>query len=162
MADKWLEVKVRNLDKVKQYISTLPRNIRGQATEAAAKYLIGNDRRGLKNYPNRVQHGADNPYQWQSERQRRAYFATNGFGAGIPYSRTDTLKNGWEVVNKGVSAKIVNDVPYASFVMDEFQQVGHKADGWRLVAQIISSNIAGMYQQIDRVLQEWINRNEPK
>src|SRR3972149_8428153 len=28
------------------------------------------------------------PVRWDSEKQRRAYFATDGFGAGIPYSRT--------------------------------------------------------------------------
>ncbi len=31
------------------------------------------------------------PIQWDSEKQRRAFFATNGFGNGIPYSRTGDL-----------------------------------------------------------------------
>ena len=30
----------------------------------------------------------DYPVTWDSERQRRAFFATNGFGKGIPYKRT--------------------------------------------------------------------------
>lgn len=34
------------------------------------------------------------PVQWDSERQRRAYFATNGFGAGIPYRRTHKMRLG--------------------------------------------------------------------
>ena len=162
MADNWLVIQTRNLDKIKEYISTLPRQLRGKATEAAGEYLIGNERRGLKHYPARVKHGRDNPYQWQTERQRRAYFASNGFGKGIPYQRTGDLANGWEQINSGVESRVVNEVPYAPFVIDEFQQVGHKEDGWRLVSQIISTNIAGMFQQIDRVLQDWINRNEPK
>lgn len=29
------------------------------------------------------------PVQWDSPRQQRAYFATNGFGQGIPYNRTN-------------------------------------------------------------------------
>jgi hypothetical protein len=31
------------------------------------------------------------PIQWDSERQRRAFFATNGFGQGIPYQRTGRM-----------------------------------------------------------------------
>lgn len=49
------------------------------------------------------------PVQWDSEKQRRAFFATNGFGAGIPYKRTGAyvagwtkteLPNGWQVSNQ--------------------------------------------------------------
>lgn len=162
MAEPILQINVRNLDKIKQYISTLPKMIRGKATEAAGKYLIGNDTRGLKKYPTRKTHGEGNPYQWQTPRQRRAYFATNGFGKGIPYQRTDTLKNGWKQINKGVSSQVVNDVPYASYVMDKYQQRGHKKDGWRLVADIIGTNIKGMFTEIDKVLQAWIKQSEPK
>lgn len=34
------------------------------------------------------------PIQWDSERQRRAFFATNGFGKGIPYRRTHAMRLG--------------------------------------------------------------------
>lgn len=34
------------------------------------------------------------PIQWDSERQKRAYFASNGFGAGIPYKRTHAMRLG--------------------------------------------------------------------
>ncbi len=47
------------------------------------------------------------PIQWDSERQRRAFFATDGFGSGIPYRRTGAATNwktgpipgGWRVEN---------------------------------------------------------------
>lgn len=35
------------------------------------------------------------PIQWDSEKQRRAFFATNGFGHGIPYNRTGNTK--WSI-----------------------------------------------------------------
>ena len=50
---------------------------------------------------------------WDTERQRRAYFATGGFGAGIPYRRTgatqaawsnDAISNGYLVSNVGHKA----------------------------------------------------------
>lgn len=37
------------------------------------------------------------PIRWTSERQRRAYFATKGFGRGIPTRRTGALSKGWDV-----------------------------------------------------------------
>jgi hypothetical protein len=36
------------------------------------------------------------PVQWDSERQRRAFFATNGFGKGIPYQRTGRYIASWQ------------------------------------------------------------------
>src|SRR5689334_9970305 len=38
------------------------------------------------------------PIQWTSDRQRKAYFATNGFGRGVPYSRTHDLVNAWKLL----------------------------------------------------------------
>ena len=45
------------------------------------------------------------PVQWDSPKQRRAFFATNGFGKGIPYERTFGSASAWQVqsFNNGVS-----------------------------------------------------------
>jgi hypothetical protein len=49
------------------------------------------------------------PIRWDSDRQRRAFFATGGFGGGIPHVRkgfaiagwkTQTLPNGYTIENK--------------------------------------------------------------
>ena len=156
-----ITTRVRNLEQLKDFITTLPRRIRGEATEVAAEYLIGNDRRGLKHYPARVQHGEGNPYQWQSEKQRRAYFASNGFGGGIPYRRTNQLKNGWQTVGYGVKVSITNTTPYTGFVMGDEQQKGHRADKWRLVPEIIKTNTAGMIQAVRQFVDRWIKENQP-
>lgn len=37
------------------------------------------------------------PIRWTSERQRRAFFATKGFGRGIPTKRTHKLSQSWDV-----------------------------------------------------------------
>ena len=37
------------------------------------------------------------PIRWTSERQRKAFFATKGFGRGIPYKRTGKLAKAWVV-----------------------------------------------------------------
>jgi len=37
------------------------------------------------------------PIQWDSEKQRKAYFASDGFGHGIPYKRQGHYEKGWVV-----------------------------------------------------------------
>ena len=37
------------------------------------------------------------PIQWDSPRQRKAFFATNGFGHGIPYRRQGRYEQGWKL-----------------------------------------------------------------
>lgn len=37
------------------------------------------------------------PIDWDSPKQKRAFFATNGFGQGIPYRRTHTMVNNTNV-----------------------------------------------------------------
>jgi hypothetical protein len=55
------------------------------------------------------------PIQWDTERQRRAYFATNGFGAGIPYKRTHAMRLGiqTERVPLGTNLRIPHPEPMA-------------------------------------------------
>lgn len=50
--------------------------------------------RSLRKYPPRK---PGMKIRWTSEKQRRAYFATDGFGGGIPYTRTGKLAAGWSV-----------------------------------------------------------------
>jgi hypothetical protein len=37
------------------------------------------------------------PIRWTSERQRRAFFATDGFGRGIPTKRSHAMSQAWQV-----------------------------------------------------------------
>jgi hypothetical protein len=37
------------------------------------------------------------PVHWDSIRQMRAYFASNGFGGGIPYRRRGIYERGWQL-----------------------------------------------------------------
>lgn len=43
------------------------------------------------------------PVKWDSEKQRKAYFATDGFGRGIPTQRTGKYQRGWKVKALGES-----------------------------------------------------------
>lgn len=93
--------------------------------------------RELSAYPDRVKY----PIEWQSERQRRAFFATDGFGKGIPYRRTYTLQRAWQlrfdVISDGFTLSVINQTPYTPFVVgllrpaaNEWQQRFHRNTGW--------------------------------
>ena len=72
------------------------------------------------------------PIQWTSEKQRRAFFAIDGFGHGIPYKRTGGLNKSWHVefdTSKFVIT-VGNTAPAAKFVVGEHRQPFHKNTGW--------------------------------
>lgn len=74
------------------------------------------------------------PIRWKSQKQRRAYFASNGFGRGIPSRRTNTLLKGWSVryerTDSGGQLMLVNPVPYMRYVQGAEAQPFHLDTGW--------------------------------
>ena len=151
---------LRNAKRVQDYLKSLPRGVKIAAMRAIAEYIIGDESRGLKHYPMRVEHDENNPYKWQSEKQRKAYFATNGFGAGIPYQRTDNLKNSWsykEANSNWTMVKIENSAPYAGFVQGNQIQRGHIADKWRKFADVVKSNLAGAIRHANAEVRRYLN-----
>jgi hypothetical protein len=89
------------------------------------------------------------PIQWTSERQRLAFFATDGFGHGIPYTRSDEMIKDWHVrgdYHGGLTdISVYNDAPQAQYVYGDesglHQQQFHLNTGWpRFVdqAQVIA------------------------
>jgi hypothetical protein len=74
------------------------------------------------------------PIRWTSERQRRAFFATKGFGRGIPTRRTGKIVRSWEAEfssNKyGGVLLLVNMHPAVQYLQGENAQGFHKDTGW--------------------------------
>jgi hypothetical protein len=63
------------------------------------------------------------PVQWDSERQRRAFFATGGFGKGIPYRRQNRYRFGWQDQMEPFGASLHNESPAGA--------IGGLASGWQ-------------------------------
>lgn len=88
---------------------------------------------------------------WQSGRQKTAYFATRGFGKGIPYARTGSLNDAWalgfNVDRNTISISLSNSSGKYRFVVGGLrlsdpptQQRMHAQGGWKLVAPIIAND----------------------
>lgn len=87
------------------------------------------------------------PIQWRSVKQRRAFFATRGFGKGIPYQRTGKTAAAWnvevEAVDNVTVVAISNAVPSAEYVYGRvndprYQQPFHINTGWATANDIVT------------------------
>lgn len=80
------------------------------------------------------------PILWQSEKQRRAFFATDGFGSGIPYQRSGKLLASYDVkvldTPEGGVLSITNSDPKARFVIGDDAQRMHLDTGWKQIADV--------------------------
>jgi hypothetical protein len=105
-------------------------------------------KRELGKEPGSVQY----PVQWTSEKQRRAFFATDGFGRGIPTRRTHALSRGWRVDTKlnklQGDISIYNTQMYERFVTGSDQQGFHKNTGWQSSQPILDRESARFVDDI--------------
>ncbi len=97
------------------------------------------------------------PFLWASEKQRRAFFATDGFGQGIPYRRRRRYIHSWHVEGdytdtfSGIA--VTSDSPVAEFVGGRRQQPGHVQTGWPNAVEVI--------QVISLETNDWIEQGLP-
>lgn len=74
------------------------------------------------------------PIRWKSARQRRAFFATNGFGRGIPTRRSGKLGKSWKIdlleEQDGGIFTVYNITNYEQYVTGIDQQPFHMDTGW--------------------------------
>lgn len=154
-----IKFRITGIEDVKAFISSLPRGVKMAASRAFAEYVIGNSSHGLKHEPVRITHDENNPYIWQSEKQRKAFFASDGFGAGIPTQRTGEMSAAWSYTESNSDwgrVNIINDSGYAGFVMGNAQQDGHKQDGWRYYLDVVQSNMAGAMRSALSEVNKWL------
>jgi hypothetical protein len=79
--------------KIVDNIKTVSRKIRYfiKRTPSAARSVLEDTAIRIQTRMN-VRKPVQYPIRWDSEKQRRAFFATDGFGHGIPYQRTGATK----------------------------------------------------------------------
>lgn len=101
------------------------------------------------------------PIRWKSERQRRAFFATNGFGRGIPTRRTGAMIRSWRVITtfdaNGGEIIAGNDSPYVDFVQGNRAQPFH-IDRWPQAAPIYVKYLP-IYE--DALIEFWYTISDP-
>ena len=100
------------------------------------------------------------PFEFSTARSRAAYFATKGFGRGIPYRRTGQLRKSWKVdiTRRGENSYMViyNPADAAQYVYGSATQrqvPGHRNTGWgkdqQTAAQLIQEDA------VDLIIDAW-------
>lgn len=97
----------------------------------------------LRYTPPKRTYPGDYPLEWTSERQRKAYFASDGFGHGIPYQRTGRYANSFRlyplVREYRIQIRVENTWENSAYVGGRFsrdnrgkkkQQRFHQLTGW--------------------------------
>lgn len=151
-----IKFSVRGVSELKAFLASVPRGAAIVVMRAFAEYIVGDESHGLKHEPEQKVHNENNPYQWQSEKQRKAFFATDGFGQGIPTVRTHEGVNSWTVTEQNSNWTQTKIEGGNKFVQGDFQQRGHKADGWRTYLEILATNTAGALRHANAKLNEWM------
>lgn len=141
------------LDDIQTYIGNSIQVVGRMAERAASKTLSGAKRElGVQPGPTGT---PGRKIEWTGGTgglQHTAYFASNGFGGGIPYRRSGGLAKAWRGIikteNKVVTFTINNPSRAARFVYGSlalsnltaaarFQQRFHKITGWIFAAPVV-------------------------
>ncbi len=98
------------------------------------------------------------PIAWDSERQRRAYFASEGFGGGIPSRRTGEYQRGWMIRrnpgggNVQVGYSLINPVKHARHVAGSAYGEGQSSihrGRWVLVRDVLEKHVARLPKTVE-------------
>ena len=111
---------------------------------------------GMKKYPG----PSVQPVDWQTEKQRKAFFATDGFGGGIPTSRTGELFRHFDVEasRRALWTKIVNTAEFAQYIIGKLQQRFHKATGYKQMESYEPEALKGAVPVASKALESEIAR----
>lgn len=117
---------------------------------------------------NRLRQSAGKPHyplRWASDRQRKKYFASRGFGEGIPYVRTEDTANAWQVQLRRLGDRdalsVINPEPHSIYLYGDalgfHQQPFHKDTGW-----VNANDEVANYQPIfeGAVIEAWVETHD--
>lgn len=117
----------------------------------------------LQEDPGPVVYANNGRLRWKSERQRRAFFASNGFGGGIPSTRSGELQRAYDVRpdksgSNGGILLITNSDPSAPYVVGDDAQPYHLDTGWPQIADVVVQ-----YEDIaaDALIETWLTITDP-
>jgi hypothetical protein len=147
---------------------------RNAAAQAAATYLVGDGRHGLKHYPAykwiRRRQAYGKPFF--SAKQRRFVMASLRAGKnlktgtpmepGFPH-RTGNLQRGWQTRGAAGGVMIYNTMPHVLPVMgDDVQSRHERLVGWRMVSDILETNLDGALLAAQRAAIKYYKEQEKR
>ena len=150
-----------NVDRVREFIMSLPAGTKREAHKAYVEYIIGDSRHGLKHEPdyNTVSRTRAYGRPFQTKKQRNWFFWALNTGQINPGhdNRTHAHQNGWMATDNG---NIRNDAPGIQWTMGNKQANQPRLVGWRLATDVIKTNHKGAIRAAQRSADNWIKKNK--
>jgi hypothetical protein len=140
----------RNLDRAASRLTLILRGRQGRIGLTAIR-LLG-----------RVPGSPVYPIRWKSERQRKAFFASKGFGRGVPTRRRNVIIRAWEVKlgtrPGGGSVTLYNPQDAWVFLQGDQAQPFHLDTGYVQVEDVIDQF---RKEAADTVVDAWVLAADP-
>lgn len=97
------------------------------------------------------------PIQWDSPKQRQAFFASEGFGAGIPTKRNSEYIRGWQVIRSENGYDVGNPLAHAKFIGGTARSTRRQSrihrGRWNLFKVVKDKILAGLPKAVRESLQ---------
>lgn len=143
---------------IKEVIARIKRFI--ESLQPASEDLLGQTVENIKTQMQVEGKPITYPVQWDSERQRRAFFATGGFGKGIPYQRTGGYIAAWkhEVIPFGHTLSNPHPAGAIGGMPAGWQSRIHRGR-WTYLIQVLSDELAKLPDRISNMLKVLAGRD---
>jgi len=98
------------------------------------------------------------PIQWDSVRQRKAFFASDGFGRGIPTRRSGEYLRGWKVIKREDGYDVGNPLAHSKYISGTARSTSRQSrihrGRWNLFKVVKDRAIKKLPKTVKRVLKE--------
>jgi len=158
MSDQWIGLEVWGIEELRREMGNWPVEIQNAVVDQVNAYVLDN----IKKYPPYMHVKFKDAYgDWFSEKQRKYVMARISEGSIRPgqSNRSQRLAQGWKVIDKGIESIIVNEVPYAGYVMGDSEQARmHKKIGWDTIGSWINKRMSGIITAARKGLVDAVNK----
>lgn len=145
-----INFKIRNLEKVKAYMETVPRGVVRVALQAISEWLVGDSQSGLR-HPEPYKYVTRKSaygFTFFTDRQRRWFFWALGAGKIDPgqNNRTGKSTEAWTYTpqekGKNYSFRLVNNTEGGYWTRDDKRQARQLGKvGWWTVSKVVAKNL---------------------
>ena len=103
------------------------------------------------------------PIDWASIKQKKAFYASDGFGGGIPHNRTDDYVNSWQVEGLGnMGYRLVNKSQGAQFIGGNaygLRQARMFRGHWPLFRDVADQEVQKLPENVNKEIKVVARRN---
>lgn len=144
----FIGIDVQGIATIQNRLSKLPQEAKDLGVETANEYIVNI----MREYPPKP----TAPFVWSSDKQRKYVMAKIREGGYT--GRTQQLRNAWKTVGEGYKQIVANETPYAQFVQDENQIIGHTTNGWSTIASNMKAKGSEILKRFDAGVKKAIKK----